>query len=185
MVLLKHGVVVDMLHRLIAITVSLFTMAAPTQAGLFLDERHQVLVNAIHEAGISYEINANDCPGDIDGFYTGDRIVICQDYGSRGAPERKWTINDLDTLRHEAVHLAQDCRDGAIDMMIDPPSTEQVNAMIDRIGADRFLRIWKKYHNRQLYMDGILVELEAFYKAQFSSPEQIAKEINTYCPRIR
>ena len=70
-------------------------------------------------------------------------------------------------------------------MMIDPPSNDQVNAMIDRIGAARFLDIWQKYHNRQLYMEGILVELEAFYKAQFNSPESIAKEIQSYCPRIR
>ena len=174
-----------MFNRILVLAIGLLSMAAPANAYLFLDERHQYLVRTVQQTGVKYEINANDCPGDVDGFYTGDRLVICQDYGERGAPERKWSINDLDTLRHEAVHLAQDCRDGAIDMMIDPPSNPQVNAMIDRIGAERFLDIWQKYHNRQLYMEGILVELEAFHNARFNSPEQIAQEIKTYCPRVR
>ena len=36
-----------MLGRLIAITVSLVSMAAPANAYLFLDDRHQVLVRAV------------------------------------------------------------------------------------------------------------------------------------------
>ena len=68
-------------------------------------------------------------------------------------------------------------------MMIDPPSDDKVNAMIDRLGADKALRIWKDYHNRKLYMEGILIEFEAFFAARYNSPESIAQEINTYCPR--
>ena len=70
-------------------------------------------------------------------------------------------------------------------MMIDPPSDAQVDAMIDRLGADRMLKIWRDYHNRRLYMNDILIELEAFHHARYNSPESIAQEITTYCPRLR
>lgn len=173
-----------MFSRLLAITVSIFAMATPTSASL-LDARHMSIVTAAERAGMRFEINPTDCPRDVDGFYTGERLVVCQDYGSRGSSERKWTNNDLDTLRHEATHLAQDCRDGVIDMMIDAPSDTQVNEMIDRLGADRMLAIWQNYHNRKLYMEGILIELEAFHNARYNTPESIAQEINTYCPRLR
>lgn len=173
-----------MLRRLAFLTLSLFVLATPSSASL-LDERHQAIVTAAQRSGIRYEVNPTDCPRDVHGFYTGDRLVVCQDYGSRGSTERTWTANDLDTLRHEATHLAQDCRDGAIDMMIDAPSDTKVDAMIDRMGAERTLGIWQDYHNRRLYMEGILIEFEAFHNAKYNTPESIAKEISTYCPRIR
>ena len=172
-----------MLRRIAFLTLSLFVLATPSAASL-LDERHQVIVTAAQRSGIRYEVNPTDCPRDVHGFYTGDRLVVCQDYGSRGSTERTWTANDLDTLRHEAMHLAQDCRDGNIDMRIDPPSTQRVNDMIDRLGADVFLHIWQRYHERDLYMNGILIELEAFHNARYNTPEQIAKEITTHCPRL-
>ena len=172
-----------MLGRIFAITVSIFAMAAPTSAS-FLDARHMTIVTATERAGLSYEVNPSDCPADVHGFYTGDRLVVCQDRAARGTTEREWTANDLDTLRHEATHLAQDCRDGVIDMMIDAPSDTKVDAMIDRMGAAEALQIWMDYHNRNLYMEGILIEFEAFHNAQYRSPESIAQEINTYCPRL-
>ena len=174
-----------MFNRILLLTLSILALNTPSSAGQFVGERHQTIIRAAQRAGIRYEVNPSDCPGDVDGFYTGDRLVVCQDRGSRGGPEKKWTANDLDTLRHEAMHLAQDCRDGAIDMMIDPPSDAQVDAMIDRLGADRMLKIWRDYHNRRLYMNGILIELEAFHHARYNSPESIAQEITTYCPRLR
>ena len=173
-----------MFKRILLLTLSVLSLNSPSSAGQFVDERHQTIIRAAQRSGIRYEVNPSDCQRDVDGFYTGDRLVVCQDYGSRGGPERKWTNNDLDTLRHEATHLAQDCRDGAIDMMIDPPSDAQVDAMIDRLGADRMLKIWTDYHNRRLYMEGILIELEAFHNARYNSPESIAQEITTYCPRL-
>lgn len=172
-----------MLNRILIVALSVVSLATPTSAGQFVDPSHRTIIQATQRAGVRYEVNPTDCPGDVDGFYTGDRLVVCQDRGTRGGPEKLWTANDLDTLRHEAVHLAQDCRDGAIDMMIDPPSDEKVNAMIDRLGADKALKIWKDYHNRNLYMEGILIEFEAFFAARYNSPESIAQEINTYCPR--
>ena len=184
MVLLALGVEIEMIKRFLLLTASLFVFVPATSAQI-LDERHQTIVNAAQRSGLTYQVNPSDCPRDVDGFYTGDRLVVCQDRGTRGGPEKKWTANDLDTLRHEAMHLVQDCRDGAIDMMIDPPSTQQVDAMIDRLGAKRTLKIWIDYHRRGLYMDGILIELEAFHNAKFNTPESIAQDIITYCPRLR
>ena len=173
-----------MFNRILIIAISLLAVT-PSSAGQLLDPSHRTIINATQRTGVRYEVNPTDCQRDVDGFYTGDRLVVCQDYGSRGTSERKWTNNDLDTLRHEATHLAQDCRDGVIDMMIDAPSDAKVDAMIDRMGADNALKIWTDYHNRKLYMEGILIEFEAFHNARFLTPEAIATEINTYCPRLR
>ena len=52
-----------------------------------------------------------DCNGRIDGVYDSIRgyITICQDQGTKAFKMVGWTDNDLDTLRHEAQHVVQDC----------------------------------------------------------------------------
>ena len=82
----------------------------------YLDQEHKVLVNAITRAGVTIQVNVgSSCEGGHDGVYMPqDRILaVCQDNApSIHWSEVQWTANDLDTLRHEAVHLLQDCNAG-------------------------------------------------------------------------
>ena len=74
------------------------------------------LVQAVRAAGVTVYLNPPECYGALfDGNYRSvmRTITICQDNGIGGSnQETDWTANDLDTLRHEAHHIAQDCISG-------------------------------------------------------------------------
>ena len=53
----------------------------------------------------------------VNGFYSSHNrvLVVCNDRYVKGENEDpQWTANDLDTLRHEAQHLIQDCMVGGL-----------------------------------------------------------------------
>ena len=74
-------------------------------------EAHASLANAIAEVGVDVYINPPEvCEDGIAGMYISgaSALVVCQD-NATGEEQVDWTANDLDTLRHEAQHLIQDC----------------------------------------------------------------------------
>ena len=94
-----------------------FTVApvAATNTGSFDDHVH--LYNTLESVGVTVLINEPKyCDGRIDGSYSSrDRILnVCQDNATYMNREVDWTANDLDTLRHEAHHVIQDCYLGTL-----------------------------------------------------------------------
>ncbi len=77
---------------------------------------HGQLGNAIKSTGVVLKFNPMECnKRNSFGWYWsgGNEMVICQENRSRySTSEVQWTEEDLDTLRHEAQHLVQDCMDG-------------------------------------------------------------------------
>lgn len=74
-------------------------------------DAHVSLADAIAEVGVDVYINPPEvCEEGIAGMYISgaDALVVCQD-NATGEEQVDWTANDLDTLRHEAQHLIQDC----------------------------------------------------------------------------
>tara|TARA_R110001606_G_C15199868_1_gene631568 strand:+ start:320 stop:865 length:546 start_codon:yes stop_codon:yes gene_type:complete len=75
-------------------------------------EDHEDLFRAIQEVGVTVAVNSKlHCSGENDGvYYPGiGLLVICQDNMVTHGKQELWTSNDLDTLRHEAHHVVQDC----------------------------------------------------------------------------
>tara|TARA_R110002012_G_scaffold48223_1_gene125772 strand:- start:1507 stop:2079 length:573 start_codon:yes stop_codon:yes gene_type:complete len=159
------------------------------RGGLSLDREHTALVQAINAAGVNVQVNVgSNCNSGSDGVYYPGRAVlaVCQDKAPQPHwSEVRWTANDLDTLRHEAVHLLQDCnaQDGVggytrlwfeteqerIDFVQSALSQDKINWIIDtyaEAGADTF---------------DIKAELEAFSIAATVSPGVLANAITTTC----
>jgi len=79
-------------------------------------KQHQELARTIVSLGVPVSINTNiHCsPGESGSYFAAGFMVICQDNRTTNGKEVEWTVNDLDTLRHEAHHLIQDCAAGTI-----------------------------------------------------------------------
>ncbi len=85
---------------------------------------HIRILKAVQSKGIVVSINDREaCDHETSGMYSyghtraGARyadFIVCQDNGRPGGPIASWTENDLDTIRHEAAHIIQDCIDGKI-----------------------------------------------------------------------
>ena len=149
----------------------------------YLDADHKVLVEAITRAGVSIQVNVgSSCDGGWDGVYMPqDRILaVCQD----DAPavhwsEVPWTENDLDTLRHEAVHLLQDCNAGdgpggyTRHWFDEADRAEFVTSALSRRKIERILQM---YGDQPDFV--IEAELEAFSIAATVGPGKIAEAIN-------
>jgi len=75
-------------------------------------EDHETLYQTLQEVGVTVAVNSKlHCNEDRDGvYYPGiGLLVICQDNMVSHGKQENWTANDLDTLRHEAHHVVQDC----------------------------------------------------------------------------
>ena len=108
-------------------------------------------------------------------------ILICQDEGQGVAygTQVKWTANDLDSLRHEAQHVVQDCLDGGMgDGELSPMfNNEQLKeAVLSTLSRERIKMILENYGE-----EDHLIELEAFTVAAAVSPVSIANAIEKHC----
>ena len=151
---------------------------------------HQRLVDALTEEGIQFVVNspAQICfeERDTSGSYItyeGNRaIVVCQD-NRINDDVIEWTDNDLDTIRHEAIHAAQDCigedeSDGVLDNIF--TSYEEVIQNYGIANTMRVMQGYSQWYEEERHED-IQMEVEAFYGAATLSADQITSMFNTYC----
>ena len=169
-----------------SLTVGAVPAAATPNTGSFDD--HLNLYHTIHSYGVKVNINHPEfCHGGIDGSYSSQLRVlnVCQDNGYPGGPEVDWTANDLDTLRHEAHHMIQDCAGSGhgngylVHLFAD---RQQLLSFIDSVysraeqrsimGADSYAG-----HNNERQ----LIELEAFTTAAIIPADKIADKMNEVC----
>ena len=157
-------------------------------AGTFED--HQTLWNTVGDIGVVTEINPKDCDSETSGFYTWKggqvRLVICQDNGLPGGPEVAWTANDLDTLRHEAHHLVQDCLDGNLGdyelSLVYDSQDKLADLLVDAgVSIEQAKWIINSYAEGGASEDVIYKELEAFAIAELNAPTPMANFIGENC----
>ena len=166
---------------------ALFTLPVAAQAtGTFED--HKYLFNTIRANGVTVLLNsAEHCDGRIDGSYISTRRIlnVCQDNAQPGGPEVEWTANDLDTLRHEAHHMVQDCAgaglgNGHIVHLFQ--DSNQQRQFIDSVYTQRRqqeLMGVDSYTGHNRYNQ--LIELEAFATAASVDAQTIASKLNELC----
>lgn len=172
---------------LVAATAATMTFAAaPAKADEMKD--HQVLWDALEKAGVELVVNHQKTCADNWGgaaYITFPNketaIVICQDHGANAKFNEQvtWTANDLDSLRHEAQHVVQDCKHGVIgDNVIDIFMTEKgVRKAVNMyLTEDVVKMIIEKYDQEDHW-----IEFEAFAVASGVSPLRIANAIDTVC----
>lgn len=115
-------------------------------------------------------------------------IIVCQENGTPGGPQVEWTANDLDTLRHEAWHMIQDCADGRQDMSLDlildggkySNGVTRVDVIL-ALGNEKAQRIIYAYTTGGASEEIVLAELEAFAVAANVPVTTITNYMNGVC----
>lgn len=173
--------------RVVAAAVALLTFSAPALADNSF-AAHESLVGTISDIGVDVYLNPSQvCDGKINGAYISgySALVVCQDNAIPGGGQVEWTDNDLDTLRHEAQHLIQDCvafrRDDATLSPMLGSEEDVLEFALGILGEERAARIAQAYSNRGADRRTIILELEAFAVAQAVDASTIANAVQVYC----
>lgn len=173
--------------RVTAAALALLSFSAPALADNSF-AAHEALVSSISSVGVDVYLNPSQvCDGKIHGAYISglDALVVCQDNATPGGQQVEWTDNDLDTLRHEAQHLVQDCnafRRG--DQTLSPLMGSEQDVLdfaIPILGTQRAAQIAQAYANRGADQRTIILELEAFAVAQDIDASVIAEAVESIC----
>ena len=175
---------------LAAATLAVASPFTPAKADTF--EEHQMLYSTVEEIGVPVVINHPELCKDWGGgsyrWNNGKAIlVICQDNGSRAGFGNQvvWTENDLDTLRHEAHHIVQDCSAGGIADGLSAPyfkTTDAFQTFVESsLSIDQVRSIWAAYTEQDASDEVKVKEVEAFAVAATVSPRAIANAIVTEC----
>lgn len=162
----------------ILLGVALF-WATPAHA----DPGHQALVDALTRAGVRVFFDHQICKTDrVYGFYhnPSKSLVVCNE-GSGMFDE-----NDLDTLRHEAIHVIQDCANGTLGdnrmgLALKPGISRQ---MLAQAGID-ITKIEAAYGRRGVKGVNLELEYEAFGAAATVPASTIAEVVGIMCSTNR
>jgi hypothetical protein len=117
----------------IATTLMVLPMAFNSPAKANTMDDHVRLLGAVQSTGVTVKINPDECDeennayGWFGTYQSGQQeLVVCQVNKITGVSEMvRWSAEDLDTIRHEAHHLVQDCmdrvRDGSLTAVYTDP----------------------------------------------------------------
>ena len=173
-----------LLAAILALPVVFFS--APAKANTI--QEHEYLVNVITKVGVPVIVNtrAHCSNQEIHGQYGDGIMIICQDNAKQlnGQPVL-WTINDLNTLRHEAHHLVQDCAAGEIadgkNILLFNDKKEYETFVIGGLGKESAELILNHYQKNGYNQIDILLELEAFAVAKTIDAVTIGNKILEFC----
>ena len=164
-------------------------LAAGAQVSqLQLHPGHYELYQAVQATGVKVYINPPSIctPNGPQGAYIGTEssFVVCQDNAKGGDLEVTWTANDLDTLRHEAQHLVQDCqaiRRGNQNLVNTFRDIDELMAFVYGSGftQSQINAIMINYAGSP--PEVLRLELEAFAVARSVRAEDIAGAIRNVC----
>ena len=174
-------------------TASVPAIATPTyESSRDKIQDHIELLNTLEEMGVNVQINNPTICGrqdaNVAGFWMGGEqlFVICQ----QAIRNSKFPVydgriqhasdDDLDTIRHEAHHVIQDCMDGDMD--------GSLVEYLDEENKEEFYKFypeWKQNHIRVQYANEtpqiIQLEVEAWAVADLISAEHIEEVLIREC----
>ena len=157
--------------------------AAPTVSSV---SDHIILVEALERVGVTVVLNSPAyCDSETAGSYhSSERVLtVCQEGATRAYADQGWTAYDLDTLRHEAHHVVQDCLAGGLgDSDFDALFNDEHDFeefVTGSLTKDEIDWILESYSEAPPHV--ILHELEAFAAAKSVRPETIAEAVENHC----
>ena len=180
------------MKRFLSILLATATFATlPANASNNSTKAHGRLWRAIQQVGVTALVNSpRYCGSDALGVYDSSRatLVVCQT-GTDGFKEVEWSPEDLDTLRHEAHHLVQDCAVGRIadtEMGHLFTNSDQlklfVNSALTTSEIDAIIALYRENGAPDKV---VLLELEAFAVAGSISADAIAEKVKDWCGGIK
>ncbi|WNL51027.1 metallopeptidase [Synechococcus phage S-CREM2] len=159
-------------------------------------QRHVELVQALEQVGVNVYFNHPSCHqpklGKIQGYYLSQSktMVICQDNARIGQEGVPFTANDLDTIRHEAQHVIQDCKDGIGNSKLhnvfpivasEGEISLQQFVATSGLSEETLLRIFSDYSALGYSKEAIALEFEAFAVAHAVPAATIAEVLKSEC----
>ena len=169
-----------MIRSFIAST--LIALTLPLTASADTWTQHRKLINSLRNVGVTVRINDPAvCNRKIDGRYWSAmrRLDVCQDNHTLPYVQVRWTANDLDTLRHEAHHVVQDCMDRPFDGSLKPmfgTGSEWDSFVGNAMSPGQAKNIMSQYPTDKAY-----TELEAFAVARTVDAATIADKLEEFC----
>ena len=163
--------------------------SAPVRAEVSQEVRaqHVQLFHTLMGIGVDVKINVDKLCKDSTGLFSGvyqapNLIVICQHNGPMNGQARTFSAFDLDTLRHEAHHVVQDCLDGKRDGRLLPlfRGQERVNFLLSYPDE-------KEDKIREMYLmtghdsEDVELEIEAFAVAELVDARTISGALVDVC----
>ena len=164
----------QLISKLSALAAGLCFAATPALARI--DAGTPALLRALPRYGVDVALNHSDCSGDrsFHGYYnTGTKAFVVCYSGTPGA-------NDHDTVRHEAMHVAQHCasqRDGRPYGIRPILSGAALNEFVTTVLTDKEIVQIKSLYPREKW----LTELEAFAGAKLYTSAQIQHIVSQWC----
>ena len=161
-----------LLKPLAALVSAITLSAAPAAAKI--DAGTPALLSSIQQYGVTVALNAPGCGGDYAGsFHTGTKVLtVCYS----GRP----TADDHDTVRHEAIHVAQNCAAAKYGQPrgIRPILTGAALNNFVRTHLSQEMIVWiKSTYPSQKH----LTELEAFAAAKAYTAAEVSHIVKTWC----
>lgn len=168
-----------MLKQLVAVAAAL-SLAAPVMATPTRGDAERNLIETIEQTGTTVYLQCPEDAGFAGVYMSQKRIMgICVDNRS----PRTWTANEQDTLRHEAIHLAQDCWGRLADGRLETTQTiTHLMSLVRRSGINA-AEIERIYRQNGADDMTIVLELEAFSMAASLSTEQVEALVRKACFR--
>ena len=174
------------MKKIVTATIAALMTATPALADNSYNA-HVELWDTLQSVGVTTHINPTDCESDFHGFYNRRqvRLVVCQDNSTAGGRQVDWTSNDLDTLRHEAQHVLQDCMvgglgDGRSSTYFDYETLKEFISK-SSLTESQLRNIINSYSSKGAPEDVIIMELEAFAVATDVDASSISGAIKKYC----
>ena len=158
------------------------TLAPGAMAGQSNYGHHVTLGQVVRSTGINFKINPSSCwENDSFGYYWAaqNEMVICQENKRSVGVEARWTEEDLDTLRHEAQHLIQDCMDGSRQGALGAVYKDPIGLAEDILGDRGIRSVIEAYSDASDHIK--VMELEAFSVAAMNDPIDQARDIQKFC----
>jgi hypothetical protein len=162
-------------------------VCAPAMAGNTIED-HKELWAAVERTGVSVQLNHPEhCEGGVAGWYSSLHgvLMVCQDESQKPFDHVGWTANDLDTLRHEAHHVLQDCAKGRVgDGLLEHTMTSQFLAEVaeaNGMTVGEIRGIQQRYGAQGASDKVIRQEVEAFIVARGIEASTLASTLDRHC----
>jgi len=169
-------------------TVTAFVLTASNAYAQNTFKDHEKLYQTLEDVGVTMAVNSKlHCSGKNDGIYYPHIgfLVICQDKMVSHGKQEKWTANDLDTLRHEAHHVVQDCAaeslgDGILSTLF--PEDELVEFLKNSsVSLENLQGLYSMLEEQGLSDLKIQQEMEAYVVAEDVPASSIEQKVREFC----
>ena len=173
-------------HIVISLITAVTAVMSPSVQASELLNQHQALWTDLEAVGVNIYVNdPGACKqGSFNGRYISAqrRLDVCQD-NYTPYTQAQWTPNDLDTLRHEAHHVLQDCNGKPFDSQLNKffPTGDYQEFVSSVLTQDQINKIVDSYRLGGASDYVIELELEAFSVAQSVSAHVIGDKLIEFC----